>query len=83
MINKKLLLSKMVVKGESQSTMADKIGVSKNTFCAKINGKGFFNTQEISDICDILGIEDGSEKAEIFLATPSHNRDETNAEVIV
>lgn len=75
MINKKLLLSKMVAEGENQGTLADKIGVSKNTFCAKINGKGFFNTQEISDICDILKIEDGGEKAEIFLANPSQIRD--------
>lgn len=79
MVDKKMLLSKMVAKGENQSTIAAKIGVSKNTFNAKINGKGFFDTQEITDICDILGIVDGTEKANIFLASPSQNRDEARA----
>lgn len=77
MVNKRLLLSKMAARGENQSTLAAKIGVSKNTFNAKINGKGYFDTQAITDICDILGIIDGAEKADIFLAEPSQNRDET------
>lgn len=76
MINKKMLLSKMVAKGENQVSMAAKMEVSKNTFNAKINGKGFFNTKEISRICDILEIVEGSEKVLIFLAESSQNRDD-------
>ncbi len=82
MVNKKMLLSRMAAKGENQSTMAAKIGVSKNTFNAKINNKGCFDTQAITDICDILGITDSAEKADIFLGAPSQNRDEiTETEV--
>ena len=38
-----------------------------------------FNTDEIDNICDVLGITDNSEKIEIFLHNPSHIRDESVA----
>jgi len=66
MVNKKLLLGKMVMNGHSQISLAKEIGVSKNTIGAKINGKRPFNTDEISNICNVLGITDVTEKVNIF-----------------
>lgn len=55
----------------TQTRLAKEIKVSKNTLNAKINGKGFFDTKEIDDICNILNITDGNLKANIFLSQSS------------
>lgn len=75
MINKNLFLGRMVAAGYTQKTLASKLGITKNTINAKINGRGCFDTDEVTAICDILNITDNSEKALIFLASPSHFRD--------
>ena len=62
------LLGVMAEKGISQCALAKKLGISKNTVNAKLNGKGHFDTEQVSEICKILGIDDPEKKVEIFLA---------------
>lgn len=70
-INK--LLGIMAEKRISQTQLANLLGKSKNTTCAKLNGKSNFDTEEAIEICNILGITDNSLKGEIFLTKPSQN----------
>lgn len=44
------------------------VKTSVNTFSSKMNGKSKFDCDDADIICDIFGIEDSAEKAEIFLA---------------
>ncbi len=62
------LRGRMAELGYTQRKLADCIGISPNSLGDKINGKRPFNTVEIEAICKILKIEDGSEKARIFLS---------------
>lgn len=39
MVNKRLLMSEMVLNGYNQRSLAEEIGMSKNTMNLKINGK--------------------------------------------
>lgn len=75
MVDKYKLLGAIASAGLSQKDLAKKIGVSKNTINSKINGKNHFNTEQIDRICEVLKIDDDTEKARIFLAKTSHNRD--------
>ena len=79
MLNSKKLLGRMVEKGYSQKSLAKAIGISDNTMTSLIKLRSSFNTDEIDNICDVLGITDNSEKVEIFLHNPSHIRDESVA----
>ena len=68
MTDKYKLRAKMALAGVSQNELADKIGMSKNTFSGKINGRGCFTTDQVNKICNVLQITDAGEKVEIFLA---------------
>lgn len=59
-------------RGQTQKSLADVIGVSENTFSAKMIGRGSFALSEVDTICEILHISDPMEAATIFLkaATP-------------
>lgn len=50
------LLSRIAEKGLSQRRLAFIIGISANAFNNKIQGRSFFNAQEIDRICDVLQI---------------------------
>lgn len=76
MLNSKKLLGRMVERGYSQKSLAKAIGISDNTMTSRIKLRSSFNTDEIDNICDVLGITDNSEKVEIFLCNSSHIRDE-------
>lgn len=80
MLNKNMLLSKMVAAGYTQKKLAEAMKVSKNTINSKINGRSYFDTRQIETICNLLGIVSNSEKSEIFLGTISHNRDASKFE---
>lgn len=71
MVDKFELLKLMSRKKMTQRQLAREIFVSPNTLNSKLNGKGHFNTQEIDRICDVLEINDGNLKANIFLSNPS------------
>lgn len=76
MLDKWKFLGRVVEAGFSQRSLAKKIGISKNTLNSKVNGRGCFDTDQIDKICSVLGITSGKEKADIFLADSSQNRDE-------
>lgn len=77
MVNKNRLMGAIVSAGMSQRKLAQKVGMSKNTINAKINGNGYFDTEQIDRICSVLGIQDNTEKALIFLSDSSQKRDES------
>ena len=66
-MQKNLLLSEMSRQGHTQRSFSRMIGMSKNTFNAKINGKRPFDTDEVERICQALSITDNTLKAQIFL----------------
>lgn len=67
MTNKRKLQAKMIEAGYSQKTLADAVGMSKNTMNAKINGTAQFNVGEVMKLCDVLHINTPEEKCAIFL----------------
>lgn len=71
MLNKNKLLGAIVSAGMTQNQVAAQIGVSKNTFSAKMNGKTCFNIDQVEKICALVGITDPVEKADIFLSQSS------------
>lgn len=75
MLNKNMFNSVVARTGMTHKELSQKIGISKNTLSSKVNNKVPFNVNEIDRICQVLGITDDNEKAQIFLFTPSQNRD--------
>lgn len=72
MLNKTLLKIAIFRAGMTQERLAEAIGISANTLSSRMNGTSCFDTDEIDKICDALAIVDNNEKADIFLAAPSH-----------
>ena len=67
------LRSKMALKGFNQKRLVNEINsrglkISENTFSSKMTGASAFDCDLVDVICDILEVEEPSEKAEIFLA---------------
>ena len=62
-----ILRAEIAYQGMSMREVADKAGIARSTFCAKINGQRPFDTEEAVRICEALGINDNKKKAEIFL----------------
>lgn len=71
MVDSKRLMGIIVSQGYSQSTLAIKAGISKNSLNQKINNKSDFKTGEVEKICRILGIDKPKDKVDIFLFKPS------------
>lgn len=53
-----MLKGKIVENGKTQGDMAKKLGISLQSFNAKINGKRKFNLDEVVAICKELKIEE-------------------------
>lgn len=68
MVNTRKLKAAIVEAGETQQTLAYKMNCCKNTICAKINNKSSFTVDEVKKLCQILGIQEPSEREEIFFA---------------
>lgn len=66
MTDKRQLLSRMAAAGYTQYALAREIGISKNTLCAKINGKSRFTTEEVFAICRVLHIDAAKDIGKIF-----------------
>jgi len=66
MVNKNLLMGKIVGSGNTQTSIAQKMGISKNTFNEKINGKKRFYSDEVLRVCEIVGVDTAEEMAKIF-----------------
>lgn len=64
---------KMVIaeSGHTQTSLAPKLGYSKNTFNLKVNGKIPFTVPEANKLLEKIGIVDLEMKAKIFLQSSS------------
>ena len=74
------LRGKMAEKNVKQKEMAECMGISTQAFNKKMNGKIRFSTNDAMTICQKLNIDDLAERAEIFLDTPSQNRNESEGD---
>lgn len=75
-LNRNLLKAAIAKAGFTQERLAESIGISSNTLSSRMVGTSPFNTDEIDKICSVLHIVHNNEKADIFLASPSHKREE-------
>lgn len=66
MIDKNLLMGKIVSTGNTQTSVASQMGISKNTLNEKINGKKRFYAEEVLRVCEIVGVDSAEEMAKIF-----------------
>ena len=62
------LKGKMALIGLTQAELAERLGTSVSSFNAKLNGRRSFRLSEAEKICEVLGISDPTERAEIFLS---------------
>lgn len=62
-----LLKAEIAAREMTYREVAEKAGISKSTFSAKINGQRPFDVDEVLRIVDVLGITDNQRKVEIFL----------------
>ena len=63
-----LLRGAIIAQGLTMQSVAQKIGISRNSMSARMNGKVPFNADEIEKLCVLLGISDPVKKVEIFLS---------------
>ena len=68
MVNKNKLRGAIVRSGHTQTSLSQKLGMSRNALSAKVNGRSPITTEEAKRICQELGIVNDQEKIEIFLA---------------
>ena len=68
MTNTKLLEDKIRQSGLKKGFLAEKLGVSRGTFCAMVNNSSEFKASQIRDLCELLGIEDDETLRAIFFA---------------
>lgn len=59
-MNVNLIRGKMVEAGLTQSELALKVGMSRNSLSRKLTGKRDFRLDEVCRICDVLGIDNPS-----------------------
>lgn len=71
MINTTALKGAIVGAGHTQKSLAEAIGMGKNTMNSKVNGRRDFTTSEIVRICRELDIREDRRKIEIFLPSAS------------
>lgn len=67
MVNTNMLKGKIVSCGFTQKTLAKSLGMGINTINAKVNGRREFTVSEANLVCEVLKIEDSTEKCLIFL----------------
>ena len=67
-MNARKLAAALVENGLTQKEAAKQIGLSANSFSARMVGKHPFNTDEVQKLCELLRIDDPQTKVEIFLS---------------
>lgn len=73
MVNVNMLKSRMILAGYTQKTLVAELRergmpITENTLSAKMNGKSQFYVEDALAICEVLGITNAADKADIFLA---------------
>lgn len=58
----------MAEKGFTQTAIAKRIGMNKNTLSSRMRGRSSFRVDEIDRICSVLDIIDPELKSDIFLS---------------
>lgn len=58
MTNTNLLKARIIEKGFTQAEIAEKLGISYQSFNYKLNNRTEFKASEIEALCEILEIED-------------------------
>lgn len=74
-MDSKKLKGRIAAAGYSQKSLAVRLGMSHSTLNRKVNGIVPLNTVEIEELCQILMIRDGAERAAIFLGKASQKWD--------
>lgn len=54
--------------GYTQESLAKEMDMSPNTLNAKVNGNSRITVDEVVKFCEVLSIDNDSEKIEIFLS---------------
>lgn len=68
MVNTRKLKAAIVESGYTQTAIAERMGMSKNTFNMKVNGRKKFYADEAAWLCDFLHIDNCTDRCEIFLS---------------
>ena len=68
MLNVNKLKGAIARAGHTQESLAKEMNMSVNALNAKVNGNSRITTDEVIKMCDVLSINNDSEKIEIFLA---------------
>lgn len=68
MVDTNKLKSRLTLAGYTQERLAKEAKMSLNSLNHKINGRKVFNCDEVDAVCEVLGISNPVEKAEIFLS---------------
>lgn len=68
MTNTKLLEDKIRQSGLKKGFLAEKLGVSRATFCALLSNNAEFKASQIHTLCELLGIKDDETLRAIFFA---------------
>ena len=68
MVNTQMLEDLIKESGKKKSYLADKLGLSIQSFRLKCSNKSVFNTNEVAVLCSELGITRLTDKEKIFFS---------------
>lgn len=66
-MNSLKLKARIMEHGYTQRTLANELGMNKNTLNSRVNGETKFRVDEVERICELLHITTAEEKCSIFL----------------
>lgn len=68
MTNTEMLEDLIRQKGIKKSFLAEKLGVTRQTFDSYLKNRSEFRVSQVNTLCEVLGIEDPAIKEAIFFA---------------
>lgn len=68
MVDSKKLEDMIQQSGLKKGYLAERLGVSRSTFCALLNNKSEFRVSQVRTLCELLGIRDDETLRAIFFA---------------